>query len=103
MNMERPPLPEKSSTTPGSQKRTLLDRVFRHLPAGSRRIAGAMALGAMEAMSDGSKLENTDALSQANDIVQEEKKERIMRDMEAAEAAEQTEQLQEIRKKIRNG
>ncbi|MFA5936063.1 MAG: hypothetical protein WC787_04395 [Patescibacteria group bacterium] len=101
MNIDRPSLPEASSTSSGSDKRTVLDRVFRYLPAGSRRIAGAMALGAMEMMSDGG--EKVEALSQANDLVQEQKKDQLIRTMEAEEATIRTEKIDEIRKKIRNG
>jgi hypothetical protein len=105
MNTERPPLPEAPSNSSKTPKRTLLDRVFRHLPAGSRRVAGAMALGAMEMMSDNvdsAAFQKADTLSQAQDIVQEERKERLKRDIEADKAIAEKE-IEELRRKINNG
>ena len=100
--MERPPLP--GTPTPSEPRKvSFLDRVFHRLPAGSRRIAGAMALGAMEVMSDKPDTEQFEALSQANEIVQEERQEQAMRDTEAEEAVLQTEKIEELRNRIRGG
>ncbi len=101
MNMERPSSPKESPKSQSPRKRTLLDKVFRYLPAGSRNIAGALALGAMEAISDNP--EQVDALKQADDMIQEQKKDQIKSKMQTEEAALQEEKLDEIRKKIRNG
>ncbi len=60
-----------------------------------------MALGVMEAISDNP--EQVDALKQADDMIQEQKKDQIKREMQTEEAAIQEEKLDEIRKKIRNG
>lgn len=62
-----------------------------------------MALGAMEVMSDKADTEQFEALSQANEIVQEKRQEQAMRDMEAEEAALQTEKIEELRNRIRGG
>lgn len=106
MSMEHPSSPEAAPASSGPKKRTILDRVFQHLPAGSRRIAGAMGIGAMEMLSDNvdsTAFQKANRLSQANDLVHEQKKERRKRALEAEEVVLRTEKLDEIRKKIRNG
>lgn len=102
--MEHPPLPEQQPSKQTPRKRTLLDRVFRYLPAGSRHIAGAAALGAMEMMSDNvdsTMYQQADALSQAREIVEEDRKTRLEREQEADQAIARKE-IEELRKKINN-